>query len=82
MHVQPIDVFLPVSLNTTSSVPSFLQLPLVCGVGLGFREVFPVYCSMFIGSVLVILCLGNDVASTLCGYILPLVRNTILEQVL
>lgn len=82
MHAQPIDVFLPVGLNTTSPVPSFPQLPLVCGAGLRFCKVFPVYCSMFIGDVLVILCLGNDVANTLCGYILPLVRNTILEKVL
>ena len=82
MHVQPIDVFLPVSLNTTSPVPSFPQLPLVCGVGLRFREYFPVYCSMFIGGVLVILCLGNHGANILCGYILPLPRNTILEQIL
>lgn len=81
MHVQAIGIFLPVGLNTTSA-PNFPQLPLVCGVGLRFREVFLVYCSMFIGGVLIILCLGNDVASTLCGYILLLLRNTILEQVL
>lgn len=81
MHVQLIDVFLPVGLNTTS-VPSFPQLPLVCGVGLSFCKVFPVCGSMFIGGVLVILCLGNHVANTLCGYILPLLRNTILEQIL
>lgn len=53
MYVQPIDVFLPVGLNTTFPVPSFPQWPLVCGVGLWLCEFFSVYYSMFIGGVLI-----------------------------
>lgn len=82
MYVQPIDVFLPVGLNTSFPVPCFPHWPQVCGVGLRLCEFFCLLQHVHWWCPCHTPYMGNYVANTLCGYILPLLGNTILEQIL
>lgn len=77
-YVQTLDVFLSVGLNTTFPVPSFPQWCRVEALWVFFCLLQHVHwwCPCHTPYI------GNHGANTLCGYILPLLGNTILEHIL